>query len=525
MTADLGQTPRVLFIVVARNDENSIVNTLSCLKDLPQGPYRFEILLIDDASTDQTFHKAQAYAKKHSTPPIQVLKNPLEQGYGGNWKAGFRYAIERGFDVVVPISSREIYSPQAIAALLRACDEEAKADCVLGYAAGSPAGYFRWFRSFIPWSIQGMLCNLQNKLAKSRLQAWHTIYQAYRTRGLAQIAFELNSTRLHFNTEVLLQLIDKNLIIRETALPIPRGFYSERLHSLSYAKDILKATLKYKLQKYNLFYDVRYHPEFLRDDSTGTQKQKIYHEKFELNSPHSFVCHDPTLILPGSKVLDIGCSTGYVAQALIQAKNCQVTGVDLWPASHISETKLAYHQIDIENNFEKLKLLIEKDQFDVILLLDVIEHLAAPEKFLLQLYKIRYQRYPKFIVSTPNVAFAPVRMMLLFGYFNYGEKGILDVTHKRLFTLRTFKNLFDQTGFIILGKRGFPVPFRALGFPLTLSHLLEKFNGFLIRIRISFFAYQIMFIVTPLQSMAWESSSSDHFGLPELDSPQPSSRS
>ena len=63
-----------------------------------------------------------------------------------------------------------------------------------------------------------------------------------------------------------------------------------------------------------------------------------------------------------------------------------------------------------------------------------------------------------FIISTGNVAFLIARIMLLLGQFNYG-KGILDITHTRLFTFGTLRRLFEQAGFEVTEVRGLPAPF------------------------------------------------------------------
>jgi hypothetical protein len=61
--------------------------------------------------------------------------------------------------------------------------------------------------------------------------------------------------------------------------------------------------------------------------------------------------------------------------------------------------------------------------------------------------------------STGNIAFMPLRFMLAFGFFNYGRKGILDKTHKRLFTVNSFRRLLKQNGFsIIADVKGFGPP-------------------------------------------------------------------
>ena len=90
--------------------------------------------------------------------------------------------------------------------------------------------------------------------------------------------------------------------------------------------------------------------------------------------------------------------------------------------------------------------------------------------------------------------------MLLFGFFNYGNRGILDKTHTRLFTFSSFKQLFINY-FEIHETRGIPVPFPlALGENMF-SKLLLKINIFLIKISKSLFSYQIFLILKPKPSL------------------------
>ena len=81
--------------------------------------------------------------------------------------------------------------------------------------------------------------------------------------------------------------------------------------------------------------------------------------------------------------------------------------------------------------------------------------------------------------------------MLLLGQFNYGKKGILDATHTRLFTFRSIRELFRQSGYRIVEMRGVPAPFpKALG-DNTVSRLLLRLNAALLGVSRGLFAYQI----------------------------------
>src|SRR5260370_15041801 len=108
--------PRVLIFVVAYNAERTIQ---SVIQRIPESlaQYHTEILIIDDSSKDQTFH--QAREMENSRFPLTVLFNPVNQGYGGNQKIGFHYAIQKGFDVVALVHADGQYAPERLPDLLQ----------------------------------------------------------------------------------------------------------------------------------------------------------------------------------------------------------------------------------------------------------------------------------------------------------------------------------------------------------------------------------------------------------------------
>ena len=134
--------------------------------------------------------------------------------------------------------------------------------------------------------------------------------------------------------------------------------------------------------------------------------------------------------------------------------------------------------------------------YDCVLMLDVIEHLLSPEDFV-DLLRESSAASPdtKLIVSTGNVAFVVTRFLHLAGMFNYGKRGILDITHTRLFTFATLRRLFEQAGFEVVESTGIPVPFPLAFGDNPISKFLFVINRALIRVWKSMFAYQIFFVV------------------------------
>jgi hypothetical protein len=138
------------------------------------------------------------------------------------------------------------------------------------------------------------------------------------------------------------------------------------------------------------------------------------------------------------------------------------------------------------------------EEFDYVLMLDVIEHLVAPEAFIDNLHvKMSANRHCKLVISTGNVAYIVIRLMLLFGQFNYGKRGILDLTHKRLLTVASLRRLLEQGGFKLEEVHSIPAPFPlALGNGwLGRSMLLT--NAILGKLSKGLFSYQIMMVAKP----------------------------
>ena len=98
----------------------------------------------------------------------------------------------------------------------------------------------------------------------------------------------------------------------------------------------------------------------------------------------------------------------------------------------------------------------------------------------------------KLYVSAGNVAFLPVRLAMLLGWFNYG-RGILDLTHRRLFTVDSFRRLLKNAGFQIDRIIGFGPPLADLARGRSrIFELADRLLARLARVWPKLFAYQIL---------------------------------
>ena len=90
---------------------------------------------------------------------------------------------------------------------------------------------------------------------------------------------------------------------------------------------------------------------------------------------------------------------------------------------------------------------------------------------------------------------------MFFGQFNYGKRGILDLTHRRLFTIRSFKRMLEGGGFRVEKVRGFGPPIQDMVGDTPLLRLLDRCAGFLARVWPSLFCYQFLVEATRLEEV------------------------
>jgi glycosyltransferase involved in cell wall biosynthesis len=481
--------PRVLVFIVAYNAEKTIREVVLRIPVELRNTYEVDILIIDDSSADSTFEKGHAVSKDPALPfPVVVLFNPRNQGYGGNQKLGYHFALERGYDFVALIHGDGQYAPECLPVLLEPL-RTGEAAAVFGSRMLTPSAARRGGMPLYKFVGNRILTWIENELLRTNLSEFHSGYRIYSTKALALIPFDRNSKDFHFDTEIIIQLLIAGLPIRE--LPIPTYYGDEicYVNGMKYAFNVVVAALKARLQNAGLFYDRKF--------DCAPPDTLPYVPKFTYISPHTLAFER---IRPGSRVLDVGCAGGYMGEYLIRRKECQVDGIDSFPVMPgVGAASLSsFHLHDLNSGLPALDF----ERYDYVLMLDVIEHLAKPELFLEQLRSaLSLKPSVEVFLSTANIGFLVTRLMLLIGQFNYGRRGILDLTHTRLFTFGSFERAVSQAGFDIVERVGVPGPMPlALG-ENFLSRMLLKVNQLLIHLSRGLFSYQIFLRVRPQPSL------------------------
>jgi glycosyltransferase involved in cell wall biosynthesis len=491
----------VLIFIVSYNAEAFIEKVLTRIPDSIWHHERFdvEVLIIDDQSSDNTFYRVADYIDKNPHHRIKVLYNPINQGYGGNQKLGYQYAIEHGFDVVVLLHGDGQYAPEYLDQMILPI-VNGETDIVLGSRMINRLDALRGKMPLYKWFGNQILTWFQNKVLGSHLSEFHTGYRSYSTRALQGIPFEYNSNYYDFDTDILIQMLDTGQRIKEIVIPTYYGEEISYVNGFRYAALILRTTVQSRIVRLNLLYDRRF---------DYYERNEHYRVKLGYPSSHQLALDR---VEPGTTVLDIGSGPGYMARELAE-RGVGVISLD----RHITPMTQKYSMRIIETDVDAFDFKSVDDHVDTIFLLDIIEHLIDPEGLLLSLRsQFAKDRPPRVIVTTGNVAFFIVRFGLFLGQFNYGKRGILDRDHRRLFTFGSMKRVLDSTGYDVLEVQGIPAPYPEAMGDNVLARTLLVANRILIFFSRTLFSYQIAYVAQPRPMVDHLLENAQNAGLQKL---------
>jgi len=193
----------------------------------------------------------------------------------------------------------------------------------------------------------------------------------------------------------------------------------------------------------------------------------------------------------GGTLLDLGAAGGELGAAVHDHFE-RTIGFE-YDVDRIGELHTRFDQVVIAD-LERVPRL--PPNIRAVVLADIVEHLRDATK-LLQCVKESLSDDGVLFLSVPNIANITVRLGLLFGVFEYRDRGILDNTHLRFYTMRTIRRELEHAGFRVLAVRGSSVPLRLIvggWMPELVLRLGERVLTFATRLWKSLFAYQIILV-------------------------------
>lgn len=177
--------------------------------------------------------------------------------------------------------------------------------------------------------------------------------------------------------------------------------------------------------------------------NTSESPDLIYSRSFEegLRDKYELVA---SYVKPFDHVLELGCADGYFGQAL-NMRGAKVTGIE---GNEIFAQCARERGVNVIScDLDDVSAIKEiEGKFEVILAMDLLEHLKNPKECLIAL-RVKLKPKGKLLVTGPNVAYWWVRLALLRGNWKYEKAGIMDETHLRFFTMETWGKLLQESGF------------------------------------------------------------------------------
>jgi glycosyltransferase involved in cell wall biosynthesis len=206
-----------------------------------------ELILVDDASKDNTFEEAQRLGIHH------VIKHQRNKGYGGNQKTCYAKALEIGADIVVMLHPDYQYTPKLLMAMISIIGNDVY-PVVLGsriLGGGALKGGMPLYK----YVFNRMLTLTQNILLGEKLSEYHTGYRAFSKEVLTAISFVKNSDDFVFDNQMLSQIFYQGFQIAEVTCPTK---YFDDASSINFSRSVtygwgcVKVSLIHRLSKWGI---------------------------------------------------------------------------------------------------------------------------------------------------------------------------------------------------------------------------------------------------------------------------------
>ncbi len=210
-----------------------------------------DIILVDNASEDNTVQRAKELG-------IFVWKHPVNKGFGGNLKQGYRLALMRGADIIATVHPDYQYEPKLVPAMAYLL-LTGNYDFVLGcrmHCNGAKKGNMPLVRYYGNRILRSFI----NLLTGAGISEYHTGYRCYTRELLETLPLEENSNDFVFDIQIMLQAMAFGFRFGEVSCPTR---YLEEASSISYWRSIKTSweltlqTFQYVLRQWKIWRNKR----------------------------------------------------------------------------------------------------------------------------------------------------------------------------------------------------------------------------------------------------------------------------
>ena len=240
---------KVLIFIPSFNVEKKIGKVLKKIPKIILRKYNIKILIIEDNSKDKTLNVIKKIMKnKNRKFKINLIINKKNKGYGGVQKIAFNYAIKKNFKYIVMLHGDNQYPADKLLRLIKPLVTN-KFDAVFGSRMINSLDALRGGMPLYKYIGNITLTFFQNLFLSSNLSEFHSGYRSYKVSSLKKIKFRNNTNDFHFDTEIIIQFLKKNFVIKEISMPTHYGDEISHLKSIPYGLNIVRSTLLSRFRK------------------------------------------------------------------------------------------------------------------------------------------------------------------------------------------------------------------------------------------------------------------------------------
>ncbi len=218
---------RALIIVPAWNESQNVGNTV---REILAADAGYDVVVVDDGSTDDTAAQAQAAGAR-------VLRLPFNMGVGGAMRTGFTYAQRKGYGMAIQVDADGQHNPADIAAVLGGLE---LADISIGARFAEVGDYKA--KGPRRWAMK-MLAGVISRISGVRLTDVTSGFRAANHRAIAQYVHYYPAEYLGDTIDSLVGAIHSGLTVTQVPVAMrPRAHGKPSHNPIAAARYLLRAT-------------------------------------------------------------------------------------------------------------------------------------------------------------------------------------------------------------------------------------------------------------------------------------------
>jgi len=234
---------KVVVVLPAYNAEKTLEKTYNEI------PFDIvdDVVLVDDASKDETTHLGEQLGIKH------IVVHKENRGYGGNQKSCYTKALEIGADIIIMLHPDYQYTPKLIESMAYVIANDVYPSVYGSRILGK--GALKGGMPMYKYVANRLLTFSQNVLINQKLSEYHTGYRAFSKDIFSKIDIQKNSDDFVFDNQMTAQIFMAGFEIGEITCPTK---YFEEASSINFSRSVkyglgvLWVSIQYRLHKWGI---------------------------------------------------------------------------------------------------------------------------------------------------------------------------------------------------------------------------------------------------------------------------------